>query len=194
MNRSCCLTSVIALFMLIMLFGCEGKVEKKAAESSDEAEKMSQETKMASEKMAMPFGGEGDTEFADMVWAAMKGYENWVMKTDMQPGKSPHGKFVRIYYSVVNVAEKPYHTIIKDNFTPDKELAAVTIMLQREAGYDQDNNNWFWVKYNADGTVSKNDKEMALAGRVAKGMDTGCIACHKSAKDNDYVFTNDGEM
>jgi hypothetical protein len=35
---------------------------------------------------------------------------------------------------------------------------------------------------------------MSLAGRVAKGMDMGCIACHKGAKDNDYLFFNDGEM
>ena len=33
-----------------------------------------------------------------------------------------------------------------------------------------------------------------MAGRVAKGMDMGCIACHKGAKDDDYVFVNDGGM
>jgi hypothetical protein len=146
------------------------------------------------EKMPMPFGGKKDVEFANKMWKAMKDYQMWPIQSDMAPGKSPHGAFVRLYYSLVNIDGKPYHVIIKDNFMPNKQLAAVTVMLQREDAYDADNNNWFWVKYDADGTVSKNDKGMALAGRVAKGMDTGCIACHKGANDNDYVFTNDKQM
>ena len=64
-------------------------------------------------------------------------------------------------------------------------------MVQREAGYDRDNNDWFWVKYSPGGTIDQNPAGMALAGRVAKGTNTGCIACHASAKDNDYLFTND---
>ena len=148
----------------------------------------------SAEKMEMPFGGKADVEFANHLWKAMKGYEKWPMQSDMVPGKSPHGKFVQLYYSIVNVDSKPYHIIIKDNFTPEKKLAAVTIMLQREAGYDADNNNWFWVKYSPDGSIDKNPKGTAMAGRVAKGMDAGCIACHTGAKDNDYFFTNDGGM
>lgn len=160
----------------------------------------------SAEEMPMPFSGEEDVKFADELWKAMKGYEKWPMKSDVYPGKSPHGAFLRMYYNVVNVDGKPYHVIIKDNFggegatletvseSPEKYLAAVTVMVQREAGYDPDNNDWFWAKYKADGAVDKNPKGMALAGRVAKGMDTGCIACHKGAKDNDYVFVNDGEM
>ena len=163
------------------------------------------------EEMAMPFSGKEDVKFANDIWEAMKGYPDWMLKTDVMPGKTPHGAFVRIYYNVVIVDGKPYHVINKDNFmgkdaegkklelktvaeSPKKYLAAVTVMVQREAGYDPDNNNWFWVKYNADGSIAKNDKKMALAGRVAKGMNAGCIACHKGAKDGDYVFLNDGEM
>ena len=163
------------------------------------------------EKMKMPFGGDHDVEFANKLWKAMKGYPDWIIKSDVYVGKSPHGAFLRMYYNVVIVDGKPYHIIVKDNFmgkgadgkevglktvakSPMKYLAAVTIMLQREAGYDPDNNNWFWVKYKADGSIDKNPKGMALAGRVAKGMDAGCIACHKGAKDDDYVFVNDGEM
>ena len=155
-------------------------------------------------KTQMPFGGKDDVTFANDLWKAMNGYENWLMKSDVRMGMSPHGDFIRLYYNIVNVNAKPYHVIIKDNYggdgvtlnmvseSPEKYLMAVTVMVQREKGYDSDNNDWFWVKYNADGTVSKGDKDVAMAGRIAKGMDTGCIACHKAAKDNDYVFTNDG--
>jgi len=156
------------------------------------------------EKMA--FGGKEDVEFANKLWKAMEGYDMWLMKSDVMQGKLPHGAFVRLYYNVVNIDGKPYHVVAKDNFggenatlekvakAPKECLAAVTIMVQREAGYDADNNDWFWVKYKADGSIDKNPKDMALAGRVAKGMETGCIACHMDAKDGDYLFSNDSEM
>jgi len=32
---------------------------------------------------------------------------------------------------------------------------------------------------------------MKLAGRVAKGAPTGCIACHKAAPGGDYIFNHD---
>jgi hypothetical protein len=149
----------------------------------------------------MPFGGKEDIEFANNLWKEMKDYEDWQMKSDVYPGVSPHGKFLRLYYNFVNVDGKSYHVIIKDNFggkkleevakSPSEYLGAVTVTLQREPGYDSDNKDWFWVKYKADGTIDKNEKDMALAGRVAKGMDTGCISCHVNAKGKDYVFTND---
>lgn len=142
----------------------------------------------------MPAGGEKDVMFANMAWKAMQGYGKWPIKTEMYPGKSPHGKFLKMYYSVVNVDGKPYHVIVKDNFDGERKLAAVTVMVQREAGYDPDNNDWFWAKYSPDGTIDKNPAGMALAGRVGKGMDQGCIPCHKGAMNDDYVFMNDGEM
>jgi hypothetical protein len=144
-------------------------------------------------EMIMPFGGKEDVDFAGKMWTAIKDYQKWLVQSDIIPSQPPHGAFVRVYYNMVTVDGKPYHVIVKDNFTPDKELAAVTVIVQREAGYDSDNNNWFWVKYGPDGSIGKNDKDMALAGRVAKGMDMGCIACHKAASDKDYVFINDAE-
>ena len=37
----------------------------------------------------------------------------------------------------------------------------------------------------------KNPKGMSLAGRVAKGMPAGCIACHSNAGGGDFLFIND---
>ncbi|KPP84625.1 MAG: hypothetical protein HLUCCO07_05865 [Rhodobacteraceae bacterium HLUCCO07] len=67
--------------------------------------------------------------------------------------------------------------------------AAHTVMFRREAGYDPDNADWFWVKYLPDGSLDKNPSGTPLAGRVGKGMDEGCIACHAGVED--YVFTSD---
>lgn len=73
---------------------------------------------------------------------------------------------------------------------PNKHLGAYTVMFRREAGFDADNQNWFWVKYLPDGSLDKNPAGMRLAGKVAKGADVGCIACHTGAGD-DMVFTSD---
>ena len=155
------------------------------------------------EKMPAPFGGGKDLGFAVAMWQAMSGYQDWLMTSDAYPSAAPHGMFVKLYSSVVDVDGTPYHVIVKDNFggegatletvaeKPGDYLMAVTVMVQREAGYDPDNNDWFWVKYSPDGTVDKNPQGMALAGRVAKGMNMGCIACHANATNGDYIFAND---
>jgi len=77
------------------------------------------------------------------------------------------------------------------NANPGNYLASVTVMFKR-AGFDPDNNDWFWAKYLPDGSLDKNPKGMQLAGRVAKGnTQAGCIACHSAAPGGDLVFTHD---
>ena len=150
-----------------------------------------------------PFGSDEDVAFANKVWKAMDGYMAWPMRSGVYEGTSPHGAFLRMYYNLVNVDGDAYHVIVKDNYggegatqakvesDPGAWLAAVTIMVQREDGYDPDNDNWFWVKYKPDGTIEANAEGMAMAGRVAKGADKGCIACHAKAGGGDYLFSND---
>ncbi len=156
-----------------------------------------------SQEAAAVFGGPDDVTFAETLWAGMEGYRDWPLSSGVYEGASPHGAFLRMHYNMVLVDGVPYHVIIKDNFAgegatiegveaaPMEHLAAVTVMVQREAGYDEDTGNWYWVKYDADGTVSTNDAGMKLAGRVAKGANQGCIACHTGAGGGDYLFLND---
>ncbi len=152
---------------------------------------------------AMPFGGTADVDFANKAWEQLNDYEDWKMQSDYYEGQSPHGDVVKVYYSMITVDDEPYHVIAKDNFVgdglaaeqvaenPDEYFASATIMIQREEGYDPPNDDWFWVKYDADGAVMENPNGTALAGRVAKGSGQGCIACHANARDNDYLFSND---
>jgi hypothetical protein len=115
-------------------------------------------------------------------------------------GQAPHGAILETITSEVTVGGHKGKVIVKRNYggkdlTMDavkadraKHLKAVTVMFKREAGYDKDNNDWFWVKYKPDGSLHTNPKGMMLAGRVMKGKDKGCIACHSAVKSNDYVF------
>lgn len=119
-------------------------------------------------------------------------------------GVEPHGMMLETFYAKATIEGHTGDLIVKRNYGPEgvssdevmmdpaKHLGAVTVMFRREAGYDEDNQNWFWVKYLPDGSLDKTPTGMALAGRVAKGAGTGCIACHVGAED--YLFTTDAIM
>ena len=91
---------------------------------------------------AASYGGAKDVAFAQKLWKAMDGYENWKLTTPVYKGGSPHGKWVRLYSTWVTVDGRSYPIIIKDNFggrgvkqesasaEPAKWRKAITIMLQ----------------------------------------------------------------
>lgn len=147
-----------------------------------------------------PFGGAADVKRAADLWKGTLGgkYTKWASYPGLggwQPGKSPHGKVLR-YFINSTAARNPQKPgngaiIVKENYgVKNGPLMAVTIM-QKIKGYDPDNADWFWVKYGPGGEIMKNPKGMRLAGRVAKGMPKGCIACHGNAGGDDYLFIND---
>lgn len=117
-------------------------------------------------------------------------------------GQHPHGAVLDTIQGSVKVKGNKGLAIVKRNYggdgvsiqavanDPGKYLKAVTVMYQRESGYDDDNANWFWAKYLPDRSLDKNPKGMQLAGRIAKGMPQGCIACHAAAPGGDYRFNN----
>ena len=147
-----------------------------------------------------PFGGPKDVQYAQNLWTTtLRNYRSWKDYPGFegwQDGKSPHGRFLKYYINETaarNTRSPGYGSIIvKENYMAkdSKTLAAVTIM-ERKRGYDPDNHDWFWVKYGPDGEIMSNPKGMKLAGRVAKGMPKGCIACHSNAAGNDFLFVND---
>jgi len=74
-------------------------------------------------------------------------------------------------------------------------------MYQRESGYDTDNQDWFWAKYNPDGSLYQKKVEgkiMQMAGRIWKGktmeQNRGCLYCHASAGGGDYIFYPEIEL
>ena len=116
-----------------------------------------------------------------------KPYQQWALfpgKDKLYKGQHPHGAFLTTYVNAIALKGINNRVgildddaiIVKENYTPDKTLAAVTVMY-RVKGYDPDAGDWFWAKYKADGSIAKE-------GKVA-----GCIGCHTAAIGNDWVFT-----
>lgn len=153
-----------------------------------------------------PFGGPGSVEYSQQLWSALTeaglAGPDALMSKPYQ-GQHPHGAVLDTFERDLTVDGHTGTVIVKRNYggegisvsgvanDPDKWLKAVTVMYRREKGYDPDNQDWFWAKYLPDGSLDKNPKGMALAGRVAKGMDAGCIACHSGAPGGDLVYNHD---
>jgi len=152
----------------------------------------------------MPFGTDTDADYAAQLWAEMQKIGmvgEGMIRAFPYDGVAPHGMMLETFYTTATVGGHTGDLVVKRNYgpegvsadqvlaDPDKHLGAVTVMYRREEGYDADNQDWFWVKYLPDGTLDKNPKGMRLAGRVAKGADAGCIACHSG--EEDYLFTTD---
>ncbi len=109
-------------------------------------------------------------------------WEYWPDHQGMQPGRSPHGPMheIRVNHTAM-VKGHPKQAgaiVIKDNFSKEKKLLAVTVMYKIQ-DYNPMAGDWFWVKYGPDGTVLK------------AGKPKGCIACHGSRADMDYIMVSD---
>jgi len=152
-----------------------------------------------------PFGTDADAEYASDLWSVMEELNlagDGMVRSFPYEGVAPHGMMLETFYTSATVDGHSGDLIVKRNFgpegvsadevlaDPDTHLGAYTVMFRREAGYDADNQDWFWAKYLPDGSLDKNPKGMRLAGKVAKGADAGCIACHTGAGE-DMVFTSD---
>ncbi len=134
------------------------------------------------------------SKMASELWNRIQGAkytENWALfpgKRQLYKGTEPHGMLLTTY--VNKTAEEGLTSgakelskgsiLIKENYMPDKTLAAITVMDKTGAGKD----DWFWVKYNPDGTIAT--MEMEKDGRkttmaVAGGQQTMCAMCHASS-------------
>jgi len=160
---------------------------------------------LQAQEAAMPFGTEQDVAYAQLLWDLMQAERlagpNMVRSFPYE-GTEPHGMMLETYFATGTIGGHTGDLVVKRNFGPEgvtadqvladpaAHLGAYTVMYRREAGYDPENLDWFWVMYAPDGAVARNEAGMALAGRVAQGMDVGCIACHKGAA-GDMVFVSD---
>lgn len=156
-----------------------------------------------------PFGNAEDTAYAALLWDVMEA-NRLVGANALQSfpyeGIEPHGMLLETFYTKATVEGHTGTLVVKRNYgpagvtvdevvsNPSGHLAAVTVMFRREAGYDAENQDWYWVKYLPDGALDKNPAGRELAGRVGKGADAGCIACHVGAGGDDYVFTTDAAL
>lgn len=158
-----------------------------------------------------PMGSPEEIAYAKQLWSVLES-EGFVgtnaKKVKLIVGAArPHGWILELLHRNITVDGHTGFVVVKKNYDPPgisvdsveanraRYLSSVTVMFQREKGYDDDNQNWFWVKYKPDGglyMMEMNNREVAMAGRIVKGRTRGesggCIWCHSSAGGGDYIF------
>lgn len=137
-----------------------------------------------------------EAKFWDYLMSAK--YENWApvpgQTDDATAGASPHGAFLKMYLNRTAAGrpkELPNGSIIvKENYGADgKSLMAITVMY-RSKDYNPQGGDWYWIKYNPNGSVAAAPPEMGSMPLAGKPM--GCIKCHgEGAAGNDFAFFND---
>jgi hypothetical protein len=116
-------------------------------------------------------------------------YEKWSMwpgKEKLYPGTEPHGALLTTYVNeaaLKGIKEQGGKLpdgaiVVKENYMPDKKLAAVTVMYKK-TGYNPQAGDYFWLKFTPDGKIE------------AEGKVEMCIGCHRAAQRGDFLFTND---
>ncbi|MDB5349280.1 MAG: hypothetical protein JWN86_527 [Planctomycetota bacterium] len=121
------------------------------------------------------------------LWAPFPG------KAGLRKGASPHGAFVRLYANGVAAGDTkglPYESsLVLEDYAENQRARAGINILYRVNRYDPKNGDWYWMKYNENGTVvrtSPAEGNQPIAGRALS-----CIECHRNAGGNDLVFSND---
>jgi hypothetical protein len=156
-----------------------------------------------------PFGAEEDIAYAATLWDALNAAKLVgpdKILTRPYEGTEPHGFMLETLFDEITVEGHTGAVVVKRNYGPEgvsleevannptEHLAAITVMFQRDEGYDPETHNWFWVKYLPDGSLDQNPAGMKLAGLVGKGGDAGCIPCHTAAPGEDFLYSTDRQL
>ncbi|NND70466.1 MAG: hypothetical protein HKN43_02700 [Rhodothermales bacterium] len=179
------LGSALALAFVVILAGCQNSETDDQSDDSD-----------SSESTQMTMSGPDTTGAA--VWAYIQDadYQNtwtsWPGKGSLYTGQQPHGALLTTYLNDVAaeaLASKSGSMpdgaiIVKENYMPDENLAAVTVM-HKVQDYNPAEGNWFYSKHLPDGALDQMPNGMGMQGKVP-----GCIGCHRAQSANDFIFTS----
>lgn len=132
-------------------------------------------------------GTEEDQSERATLWREISDHQQWGQfekHPGRNPGKRPHGTYVASYINDVAASDQanpPMGSIIlKESYsTEDQATPNNTTVMKRIEGYDPDNGDWFWARFDAGGALTH-------SGKV--GM---CADCHFDAGSDDFVFLND---
>lgn len=110
-------------------------------------------------------------------------YTRWGFWDDyqgLQKGGVPHAPQHRVFVNTQGITSKRVPAdngtiIVKENIDDNDTLIALTVMY-KIVGYNPAGGDWFWAKYSTAGKIER-------AGKMK-----GCLGCHNSVKENDYIF------
>ena len=148
-------------------------------------------------KAAPPFGQPGDIAYASKLWQALEHNDlvgdHAIFAMPYTAGV--HQKVLMMLGRKIEVGGHTGMVLVKKMYqgedisvekvinNPQRNLAIVAVMFQRQAGYDPDHHNWFYVRFDNEGKPTA-PMGVPFAGRVPK-----CISCHQAAPGNDFIYS-----
>lgn len=130
---------------------------------------------------------------------------------------NPHTTSMKVYMNrtaAVNPSDPPFGSIlVMENYESDRSLKSISVMY-RSQGFNPQANDWYWVNYNPDGSVTSVtnpnlasttaiDSDGNLATFTANrpkaspvrlmGRSSSCIACHRQSMNSSFAYLNEGK-
>jgi len=117
-------------------------------------------------------------------------------------GNRPHGSIQEIIATEATIDGHKGRLIVKHNYGASDELTvenvyasnqsknyeALTVMFQREKGYDTANEDWFWAEYDSSGKV------LVYQNAHLSGRSQLCLGCHTPLGGKDREILNGRSM
>jgi hypothetical protein len=146
------------------------------------------------------YGKKSDVALAKALWRALE-TARMVGPRRLQvhafEGRKPHAIVQQVWAGNVRVQGRMGRAVVKANHKkkgasvaaaydrPDRFLSDYTVMFKAAKGYDPRNQDWFWVKYEPDGSIGADGNGVAIAGRVDSPSGYGCAGCHRKLGGQD---------
>ncbi|MDB5342057.1 MAG: hypothetical protein JWP89_434 [Schlesneria sp.] len=135
-------------------------------------------------------------EFYSSFWSFLAkkdaAYNTWkvINRVKADDGiENPHSNISKTYVNKIaadDAANLPISSIlVREDYDDNRKRQSVSV-LYRIKDYDKEHGNWYWIKYQENGSVARDSDDKVIAGKVAS-----CVACHSKANGNDFVFSND---
>lgn len=130
---------------------------------------------------------------------------------------NPHTASMKVYMNrtaSVNPSNPPFGSIlVMENYEPDRSLKSISVMY-RSQGFNPKANDWYWVNYNPDGSVTSvtnpnfaSDAAIDSDGNPATftsnrttasparlmGRSSSCIACHRQSMNSNFAYLSEDE-
>ena len=104
--------------------------------------------------------------------------------TESYPGKSPHGKFLKLYPNapVLKAAREgktmpEVAIIVKEDYGEDKKTPMAITPMYKVKGYNPEAGDCFWGQYDPKGKALK------------EGNVKGCFDCHRTQEAKGWLFS-----
>lgn len=178
---------LFALLALLPLVGCGSDDDEAAVDSAT--------LNLLGQPLEVESVGEPARAAADALWqeiSVSNDYRTWPLvpgTTERQASAAPHGDFATIRYRGANPASPENgYIVVKENLMGEEATLTGLTVMAKVTGFDSNNADWFYAKYQLDGTLDATPAGLPLAGAVEPAPDMACRGCHRSAGGADFLY------